>query len=149
MPPKLEEEMSNLQGLRHHVHLHDRLVTTQVWCKPQVKRTFWLQKALFPSIQPLLCCLTASLHSERQILGGAMAFQAWPRQSESQCQTTAYLCGSHKFFCEGRRCLSLMAFLFLFLFRKLSSFPLLFSSAYFSASSNFRFSAVEGRRARF
>lgn len=42
-----------------------------------------------------------------------------------------------------------MAFLFLFLFRKLSSFPLLFSSAYFSASSNFRFSAVEERKVKF
>lgn len=76
-------------------------------------------------------------------------FQAWPGQSEAQCQTTACLSSSHKSFCEGRRHLSLMAFLFLFLLRKLSSFPLLFSSAYFSASSNFRFSAVEERGARF
>lgn len=67
----------------------------------------------------------------------------------SQCQTTARLSNSHKFFCEGRWRLSLMAFLFLFLFRKLSSFPLLFSSAYFSASSNFRFSAVEERQVKF
>lgn len=43
----------------------------------------------------------------------------------------------------------MMAFLFLFLFRKLSSFPLLFSSAYLSASSNFRFSAVKEREIKF
>lgn len=64
-------------------------------------------------------------------------------------QATARLSNSHKLFCEGRWRLSLMAFLFLFLFRKLSSFPLLFSSAYFSASSNFRFSAVEEREIKF
>lgn len=62
-------------------------------------------------------------------------------------QAAARLSGHHKFFCEGRRRLSLMAFRFLFLLRKLSSFPLLFSSAYFSASSNFLFSAAKERGA--